>query len=439
MAKTKFLIRLISAYFKHFRWIFFLGIIFGFLLFFVIKFILPSINQGGTRKIGMVGRFTTNDLPEDILLLIGDGLTKMSDDGIPQPNLASSWETPDKGKTWIFRIKNDVYWHDNTKLISDNIIYDYTDVEIEKPDNKTLVFKLNEPFSPFPSVVSSPTFQKGLLGTSFWRVDNINLFGGYIQEITLISKSKDRLIYRFYPTLDATKLAFKLGKVDQIVNIIDPDPFNSWNTSMVQESVARQQVVVIFFNTQDKHLSEKSLRQALIYSIDKNILGERALSPINPNSFAYNPQVKPYDYNIDRAKELFSEFPEEIKKEIDIKLITTPVLFKTAEKVVQDWQKVGIKSNVLVSSIIPSEYQAYLTILEIPKDVDQYPLWHSTQSDTNMSKFSNFRIDKLLEEGRVELDTDERRKIYLDFQRFLLEEAPAAFLYHPRYYSITRK
>jgi len=77
--------------------------------------------------------------------------------------------------------------------------------------------------------------------------------------------------------------------------------------------------------------------------------------------------------------------------------------------------------------------------VEIPKDVDQYPLWHSTQSDTNMSKFSNFRIDKLLEEGRVELDTDERRKIYLDFQRFLLEEAPAAFLYHPRYYSITRK
>jgi len=33
----------------------------------------------------------------------------------------------------------------------------------------------------------------------------------------------------------------------------------------------------------------------------------------------------------------------------------------------------------------------------------------------------------------------ERKKFYLDFQRFLIEDSPAAFLYHPVSYTIVRK
>ena len=436
---TKFFVSLIGAYLRHFRWIFIFGIVLGFLMFFIIKFIYPSINIGHPLTIGIVGRYKTDELPEYILNMIGDGLTQMSADGLPLPNLAESWQSTDNGKVWKFNLKKDINWQDGSKLTSDSVIYDFTDVTIERPDKNTLVFKLNDPFSPFPAIVSKPTFRKGLLGTAEWKVDKANLFSGYIQELTLVNKNKERVVYRFYPTLDATKTAFKLGEVDMIKNIIDPDPFQNWSTSLVKENIAYDQVVVLFFNTKDNILVDKSIRQALYYAIDKNKLGDRALSPINPNSFAFNPQVKTYEYNPDRAKELLSAIPEEQKNFLDIKIITTPLLLKTAESISQDWQKINIKSTALVSSFIPDEFQVYLTILEIPKDVDQYPLWHKTQTKTNISKFSNDRIDGLLEAGRQETDTENRRNIYLDFQRFLLEEVPAAFLYYPKYYTVTRK
>ncbi len=122
-----------------------------------------------------------------------------------------------------------------------------------------------------------------------------------------------------------------------------------------------------------------------------------------------------------------------------IKLVTTPPLLSIAEQIANHWREAGIKTTVQVSSIVPDEYQTFLTILDIPKDPDQYAFWHSTQTQTNLSGYKNPRIDKLLEDGRTQLAIEERRKIYLDFQRFLLEDIPAAFLYHPAIYTIKRK
>jgi len=57
----------------------------------------------------------------------------------------------------------------------------------------------------------------------------------------------------------------------------------------------------------------------------------------------------------------------------------------------------------------------------------------------NLTRLKNPRIDKLLEDGRKSLDLDERRKIYFDFQKYLVEEVPAVFLYYPMTYTINRK
>jgi len=114
-------------------------------------------------------------------------------------------------------------------------------------------------------------------------------------------------------------------------------------------------------------------------------------------------------------------------------------LIDTADEIAKYWSEIGIKTSVLVSSIVPEEFQVYLTILDPSADPDQYFMWHSTQIDTNISKYSSPRVDKLLEDGRKELNFEERRKIYLDFQRFLVEDSPAAFLYTPKIISISRK
>ena len=48
---------------------------------------------------------------------------------------------------------------------------------------------------------------------------------------------------------------------------------------------------------------------------------ERAISPISPHSWGYNPQVKDYAYDLERAKNLLGE-----TEGVEIKLATSPVL-----------------------------------------------------------------------------------------------------------------
>lgn len=440
MLTTRYLIRLAYAFIKRFKAILAIGIIFGIASFFFFRFIGPSIWGAKVERIGVTGRFRSDTLPDFILEMIGNGLTKINQKGEVEPNLASSWETPDKGKTWIFTLKEDIYWQDGGRITSETINYDFTDVEIERPDKKTIVFKLQNPFSPFPAVVSKPTFKKGLLGNGEWRVTKASVVGRFMQTLVLVNEKKEKKIIKFYPTEERTKLSFKLGEVDTLLGIFNPTPFDTWETAFLEEEQNRSQYVAVFFNTEDENLSEKNIRQALAYAIDKeNLDGQRAISPISPDSWGYNPQVKIYAYSRERTEELLGDLPEEARENLSIKLVTSPTLLPVAEKIAKFWQEIGIQAIVQVSSSVPSEYQALLTIFDIPSDPDQYSIWHSTQEGTNISKYKNPRIDKLLEDGRLELDFEERRKIYLDFQRFLVEDSPAAFLYHPKSFKIVRK
>ncbi|MEJ2347714.1 MAG: ABC transporter substrate-binding protein [Patescibacteria group bacterium] len=440
MRTLRYLIRLLRAFLGRFKGLLLAGVILGIVFFILLRVLGPQLFASKVEKIGLTGRFRTDNLPVSILELVSDGLTKLDESGIVEPSLASSWETPDKGKTWTFHLKEGVLWQDGKEVTSKNINYDFSDVEIELPDERTITFKLQDPYSPFPAVVSRPTFKKGLLGTGEWEVKKATIAGGYVQELILTKKGGGKKVFRFYPTEERTKLAYKLGQVDTISNIYNPTPFDSWKTAEILEGPNRGQVVSIFFNVQDSMLSEKSLRQALTYAIDKkSFKGERAYGPISPDSWAYNPQVKTYSYDPDRAKELIEELPEEQTANMEIKLVTTPVLLPQAEKIAKFWEEVGVKTVLQVSSGVPADYQALLAVFDIPKDPDQYSIWHSTQPATNISNYQSPRIDKLLEDGRLELITEERRKIYLDFQRYLVEDSPAAFLYHPISYTVNRK
>lgn len=439
MLSLRYFIRLLNAFLARFKAVLLIGILLGALLFLVLRFIGPHLWGTNTEKMGLTGRYHTDNLPNFILESVGDGLTRVDETGIVEPNLAKSWETPDKGKTWVFHLEDNIFWQDGKEVTSETINYQFSDVTIERPDSKTITFKLQDPFSPFPVVVSRPVFKKGLLGTGEWKVTKATIAGGFVQKLVLVNEEKDKKIYKFYPTEERAKIAYKLGKVNTLVNIFNPTPFDTWKTVEIIPEVDRGNVVAIFFNTQDAFLSEKSLRQALAYAIKKDFEGKRALSPISPNSWAYNPQVKSYSYDIDRVEELLEDFPEEVRESLNIKLVTTPTLLPIAEKITQDWQRAGIKTTAQVYSGIPTDYQAFLAVFNYPTDPDQYSIWHSTQESTNISHYQNPRIDKLLEDGRVELNLEERKKIYLDFQRFLVEDSPAAFLYHPISYKITRK
>jgi len=413
----------------------------GVVFFFLLNFLLPAIGLNQTIRIGETGRYVVSNLPASILRLIGDGLTKIDSDGSVIPNLASSWETTDKGKTWTFTLKDNIYWQDGEKLTSKNINYQFSDVTIEQPDNKTIIFKLQNAYSAFPAVVSRPTFKSGLLGTGEWKVSKISLNGSIVEQIDLISKDKEKIVYKFYPTEERTKTAFELGQVDKLEDLFSISPFDAWPKVKIDSITDTGEFVAVFFNTKDNTLQEKNLRQALSYAIDKTKLGGvRATSPISMDSWAYNPQVKPYDYDPAKAKQMIDDYKKTNKlDEISINLSTSPLLLSKAELIANDWRAVGVNINLQVISTIPTDFQAFLAIFDIPDDPDQYSIWHSTQTSTNITRYEDPRVDKLLEDGRSQIDLESRKKIYLDFQRFLVEDSPAAFLYYPTIYSISRK
>ncbi|MFI5241085.1 MAG: ABC transporter substrate-binding protein, partial [Microgenomates group bacterium] len=408
----------------------------GVALFFVISLILPAIGDNKIKRIGVTGRFTPSTLPNEILSLVSEGLTKVTPEGDVEPSIAKSWETPDKGKTWVFNIDTTKTWQDGKKVDSSTINYQFSDLTIERPNDHTIIFKLQNPYSPFASVVSKPIFKKGLLGTGEYKVKKISVSGAYVSQLLLENSKKERIVYKFYASEDRLKLAFRLGEIDEIESIINLSPFDGWKNLNVTEKSDTGEYVALFYNTQDRYLSEKNLRQALSYAIDKDKLGgKRALSPISETSWAYNPQVKPYAYDPEKAKKTVSDLPKELSEGMVINLATSPLLLTQAEKIAKDWEAAGVKTNVQVYTVIPNDYQALLAIFDMPEDPDQYSVWHSTQTSTNITKYSSPRIDKLLEDGRTELNLEERKKIYLDFQRFLVEDSPASFLYYPTTYT----
>ncbi len=438
MLNLRYILRLISAFLKRFGSLILVGVLIGLVIFILFRYAIPRLFYS-TQRIGYIGRYESDNLPGFVTKLIGNGLTNIDAGGNVVANLASRWEVADNGTTWTFYLDQNKYWHDGKQVLASDLTFNFSDVEITYPNNNTINFKLKEPFSAFGSVVSKPIFRRGLLGTGEYKVDKIRLNSSLVQEIVLVNNERQKKIVRFYPTEEAAKTAFKMGKIDQILELFDPKPFSEWKTARVEKTTDLEKIVLLFFNTQDDKLADKSLRQVLTYLIDKDKYGERATTPITPFSWAYNPVVKRYDQSTQRAQELFDALPKELTNDLTISLITTPALLSVAEDIIKTWQDFGIKSNVQVASGIPENHQAYLAIFEPPKDPDQYALWHSTQTGSNISRYTSPRIDKLLEDGRKELNQDERKKIYLDLQRFLVEDTPAAFLYHPTFYNIIRK
>jgi len=441
MLNLRYISRLIGAFFRRFKFLIFIGIGVGVIFFFVLVFLVPAFSANETTRIGLTGRYTVANLPVSILNQVSGGLTKLDTDGSVVPNLASSWETTDAGKTWTFNLKDNLYWQDGSKVTSKTVNYQFSDVDIERPDDKTIIFKLQNPYSAFPAVVSKPTFKSGLLGIGEWKVSKISLNGSIVEEISLTSKTEGKIVYKFYPTEDRTKVAFELGQVDKIAELFSLSPFDTWPKVKITSGIDSGEFVAVFFNTQDNILTEKNLRQALSYAIDKDILGGvRTISPIPIDSWAYNPQVKPYDFDATKAKQMVTEYKETNKMtELTINLSTSPVLLDQAEMIAENWKAVGVNVNVQVVSTVPTDYQAFLAIFDIPDDPDQYSIWHSTQTSSNITRYQNPRNDKLLEDGRSEINLESRRSIYLDFQRFLVEDSPAAFLYYPTTYTVSRK
>jgi len=221
---------------------------------------------------------------------------------------------------------------------------------------------------------------------------------------------------------------------------------SEWGDAVkVETNIRKDHYAGAFFNFNHPLLGDKKIRQALVYAVKKDFGQERAIGPLSPDSWAFNPEVKRYDYDPEKAKELFendqeaTESGETIEEEeMEIKISTTQTLLPVAEEIKQSWEEVlGIRVEIETVNILPQDFQVLLILQQIPQDPDQYSLWHSTQ-EQNFTDYQSPKVDKLLEDARKTMDQAKRKEKYLDFQKFLAEDVPAIFLYYPEVYTISR-
>lgn len=389
-------------------------------------------------RIARIGKFAPTSIPEDIQQQVSKGLITMDTDGNITPGIAKEWKITNNDTTYTFTLDSSLRWHDSVKLKPEDIKFAFKEVSQEYT-NSEIIFHLKEPFAPFMGILSEPILKKNKQGIGEYKITSLKAPGGVLQSITLIG-SNIKKTYKFYPTENTAITAYRLGEVDRVENIsFIPKDLKEETNTLITKTENNSKIAALFFNNNDTTLSGKSARQALTYAIqDKSGTKDRAISPINKNSWAFNPNVKEYEYDPERAIDLFNQDVEN-PSDIKIEIKTMLQYLENAEKIARDWEEVlGIKTEIKVTTTLSDDFQAILIDYTPPIDPDQYTIWHSTQP-TNFTNYQNLKIDKLLEDGRRTLEPELRKQIYQDFQRFLLEDSPAAFLFYSSDYTIERK
>ncbi len=131
--------------------------------------IIPA--KGGEITEGIIGtpRFinpliANSEADRDLTELIFSGLMRSTATGELVPDLAESYEISEDKLQYTFHLK-DAYFHDETKVTADDIIYtiektqdadikspklsNWEGIEVAKTDDKTVVFTLPQPYAPF--------------------------------------------------------------------------------------------------------------------------------------------------------------------------------------------------------------------------------------------------------------------------------------------------
>lgn len=397
--------------------------------------------------IGMVGNYDFNNLPEEITSKISSGLIFINAKGEIVPALASTWETPNKGKDYQFRIRDGLIWSDGKTFNAHDVNYQFKDIETKVIDDRTIRFNLNNPLPIFPTYLKKPVIKYPLLGVAgLYKVEQIKTRYGYINDLLLNPNKKDLPIikYKFYNNESDLISAYKRGEINQMSTTKKSvaDTFQRWNNTSIVKTVDYNRLMTLFFNMNKPFLKQKEIRQAVIMSINKSAFkefGEIALGPISPVSWAFNPDQKNSVYDAEAALKIIRK-ETTASQSAQLDLYTFYDYLNNAEQVVNDLKKAGLQVNInLATSEKPDNFDLLLAFWNFPSDPDQYFFWHSTQTQGNLGGYNNVKIDKLLEDGRNTFSTNERKKIYYDFQKIIADDPPAAFLYFPYVYTIKRK
>lgn len=405
--------------------------IFSFVSGLIYHYIEKSVSvptYGGEYREAIIGFpqyinpvFAESDVDNDLTALIFSGLMKYDENGSLHPDLAEKYEIQDGGKTYIFYIRQDIFWHDDKRFTADDVVFtinafqspdykspfslNWRSIRVEKVDDFTVKFLLNNAFAPFLENLTVGILPKHIwseislaslhlseynlspIGTGPYKFSDIKMGGEKSEAVSQIELTAnddyhfgkpfiDNFILKFYPTEEESIKAFNNLEVDGICYL---QPQNKERLSGLKNAkIYRLKIpryFAIFFNqNKSKALTDKNVRKALAYATDKDkiiaevLMGEASVvhSPILKDVLGIDIFTQTYEFSLDKARSKLSGWSDsnnngtldkKILKtdkdptELEITLYVSDLeeLEKIAELLKNQWEAIGgVKVNIVV-------------------------------------------------------------------------------------------
>jgi len=435
---------------KHARLIF-LSFTISIILIVALVSVSPTIDKvisSQRHTIGYVGQFDYHNLPDEIASKISSGLVFVDVNGNLIPALAANWEGSADNKTFRFHLKKDIFWSDGKAFTAEDLNYTFRDVVTKIVSPYLIQFEIREALPIFPTYLIKPIVKWPAIGVAgLYRTEKTKMRGGYLKELELIPNKNNMpiLIYKFYDNETQLLNAYKIGEIREFTttkkNIIEI--FKSWRNTQIDRGIDYSLLLTLFFNTKEPFLKNKDIRQAIAVAFNKNLLSNYGLiadSPIPPNSWAFNSDLKKQVFNRELLEKI-TQKDNSATAEVKLRFVSFFEYSDVAETINKSLNEAGLQTKFdLVSYSAEPEFDLMLAYLKLQLDPDQYFFWHSSQQGKgNITGYQNLKVDKQLEDARRFLKTSQRNQFYFPFQKTILDDPPAVFIYYPYVYTIRRK
>ncbi len=291
---------------------------------------------------------------------IFDTLIWKDDTGDFIPWLATSWNMSEDGRTWTFKLREGVKWHDGTPFTADDVVFTFNYMNehphpsfplfdrpdmitnVEKVDNYTIRVELARPYAPFleRAISVMPVFPKhiwekvedpvkfrgaeALIGTGPYRLLNYDQAeGAYLYEANEAFWAGPPCVKRIelIPVNDAP-VALKQGQIhafSSVTRVLPREVVASFeaDSRFGMITAPGEWNLVLYFNlAKGGPLNDKQFRQAVAHALDLQAMVDQVLLgdglPGNPGWLPpsnpwHNPAVQPYSYDPQRAQTMLDE------------------------------------------------------------------------------------------------------------------------------------
>jgi len=308
------------------------------------------------KTIDPIGSPSVDAASERVRVLMFNSLAKKDDKFDYVPELASNIQRSEDGLTFTFTLRDGVNFHDGRPFTSADAKYTLDTVltntfaksasffegaganrkayikAVEAPDPRTLVIRLNKPWTGLLSnLVAIPIIPKGSyesqkthpLGTGPFKFVNydgtqqvVDLQGNpnYWDGPTKISSLRVRVI----SDANAMQAELQSGRVDvaPLPTSLSPDSIKALGSdpNLTVQQFEGSNLNLLTFNTQEPPLDNVKVRQAIAYAIDRESMisallqgqGKIAHSILPESSWAYTPG-QTYHYDPATANKLLDE------------------------------------------------------------------------------------------------------------------------------------